>query len=27
LAYIVLKVYDEPVRKWLAAHFLNKKSK
>jgi len=27
LAYIVLKVYDEPVRKWLAARFLNKKSK
>lgn len=27
LAYIVLRVYDEPVRKWLAAHFLSKKSK
>ncbi len=27
LAYIVLKVYDEPARKWLAARFLNKKSK
>ena len=27
LAYIVLKVYDEPVRKWLAARFLSKKSK
>lgn len=26
LAYICLKLYDEPVRKWLAKHFLQKKS-
>jgi peptidoglycan/LPS O-acetylase OafA/YrhL len=25
LAYICLKLYDEPVRRWLAKKFINKK--
>ena len=25
LAYLCLKLYDEPVRKWLTKKFLNKK--